>query len=463
MLLGCLEHVLGAHVRDPLAVGPPVVLLALREFVVRERARDLARGREEAREDLDQIGLGGVEFLRRHLVGAHALDLLDHDGRGLRAGRVAGLEAGPERARVVGARLEPRERAVGQAFVRTDPQHDAGGESAAAQDRIHDPHADRVGVRAFDAEVPQRDMRLVHVAAGLGDHIDAGLGFMGRSRDRGRLARVRGPAVGQAFVQPPEQVVRVEVPGRRDEEPLRVVVRLVEGQHALARDRLERGLRRLDRREVVAAQQAGELPGQDVSEAVVAARQALQAPGPGDFQALGIEPRVPEHVEEQVERRVQISRQAVARGAGGRAADARPELGRQKGRLLVEIPRAPGCGASGAHLAAGEGRQAGARGGQRVRSRSQGDRNRHERELVVLDQVRDRARIEFVPVLVRIGRLEGNFGEVQFPRMFRQGLLRAARRRERAAGGGPEPISAPHRSPPVPVSGPGGGSAASLV
>ena len=117
VFLGCLQHVVRANVADAFAIGLPVVLLLLGELVICESSRDLAGSGEEAREDLDLVVLGRVEFLGADLVVLHALDFLDHDCRRLCAGGVTGLKPGREGARIVRTGLEARVCAVGQALI----------------------------------------------------------------------------------------------------------------------------------------------------------------------------------------------------------------------------------------------------------------------------------------------------------------------------------------------------------
>ena len=86
-------------------------------------------------------------------------------------------------------------------------------------------------------------MGLVHVPAGLVDHVDAGLRLVRRGRDLGRFGRARRPAVRQGLVEPPDHVLGVEIAGHREEHPPRVEAAGVELLHGFPRDRLDGRLR----------------------------------------------------------------------------------------------------------------------------------------------------------------------------------------------------------------------------
>ena len=160
----------------------------------------------------------------------------------------------------------------------------------------------------LDAHVADRNVRLVHVAAGLVDHVHPGRGFMGRCRDFSGSDSLAGPALGERCVQPSHHGRRVEVSRDGKEHAPRVESLRMKALHALPVDGLDRSLCGLDGREVSIPQQTSEFPRKDAVEPIIATSESLKRSRPRHLQPVLVEARRLEHLEVHAQRRFEVLR-----------------------------------------------------------------------------------------------------------------------------------------------------------
>ena len=195
-----------------------------------------------------------------------------------------------------------------------------------------------------------------------------------------------------------------------------MVVLAVERRQVVARDRLDSGPRPRPGREVrVAAHQARPLAPLDARRRVVAPLQLLQGLALGEGQPALVEPRVPEHVEEEVEAGVEVAGQAVHVGPARGRPDVAADLRGEEGGLLVEVGRAHRRRPARPHLAAGEAGEADLVRRVQVRPGADGHPHRRQRQLVVLHHEDDDAVRQLVAMVRghRRGEVEQLVGQVR--------------------------------------------------
>ena len=170
-------------------------------------------------------------------------------------------------------------------------------------------------------------------------------------RNRRHLELFARPTLVEEVTQSLHQILRVEIPGRGENQRRGVIVAGVKRLHQLRRDGFNRGLGgRLRRKVVVAAHQTPKLAALDAVGAIVAPLHALQASPPRQLQSFGVKGRTPQHVEIHGQRWFEVLLQAIEPGASRCPTDAAVNFRGQKRRLFVELASRHRFRSPGAHL-----------------------------------------------------------------------------------------------------------------
>ncbi len=202
--------------------------------------------------------------------------------------------------------------------------------------------------------MPHHDVTLVE---GAFDQEDPAAGFGSHLRGLRQAGPVGFP-VSEDALQSGHHGLGLEVPGHRQEGPVRGPEPGMPGQQVLLREGLHGRPAHLSAGGVVAEQQVRELPLRDPARGVVLATQLLVHLLAGDLQLRGVEARVTRHLGQQVQARLQPSRQDIQVQEADLVGEARVESDGLELQLAVQILGRQAPGAAGALDGGGQFHQA---------------------------------------------------------------------------------------------------------
>ena len=235
--------------------------------------------------------------------------------------------------------------------------------------------------------------------------VEAG-GELGRRRDRIGDRRAILPA-GEGLLQLGEHLTLVEVARHRHDHVARMEdprVHLAETVRRQRGDTRGRGLTRLE--VVVAPQQSLPLPREDRRGIVVALFEGLHHPSLRGLQSPRIEPRLPQHVDEQPQALIEIARQTVQPGRREGIVAPHAHLGGEEVELLVKLRRLRRLRSSLTHHPRGRGNEPRNIGRIERRSPLERDRDLDEGKLVGWRHIDHRAIGQRPTKLLRFRNLE---------------------------------------------------------